>query len=292
MNFSSSVRRLSNGAVFLFLLGCFQAAGAKTYVLDAENFQGDVPDTWKVTLHDGSAIFTAKQPSPKTSLIVVGRLPIDRNVGLHEQMFYETFEKNMVDHGLQILGHRYVMSNGYQFFEVNAILRHPNGAIEMESRRAVVADGYLYDVTLNAMSFDPTTDPALSAARNSFHFLRPVALPADKSLLFLFFSSPPVSEQFDGTPAFPTNLICCVFTMVVIAAFLSPIFLMGWGGMIIHYFLTRSRPVPATCATAMPSSSPAPENRSPSPIRRDLPLRGKGNLLPPPRKLSNPSDPK
>lgn len=271
----------------LLALVAVQIAGAKTFTLDPENFQCDVPDDWHTTLRQNNLTFFSQGFAPNYPDILVTRQPGDPLIEIYSPICYQTLEDNLKDHGLRIASRRFVMSNGYQFLEFNAFLVRPDGAVDQENRRFIVADGYVYDILIYAVNADPTANPQLVAARDSFRFLTPPQIPRERSLGFSFFhvSSDDVFKS-DATTG--GKFASVLFQVMFLGALYSPLFLLMWCGMLVYYFLTRARRLPRLATPPQPSPNPPasnPETSSLAPINKVPPPRRKMGLLPTPRQL-------
>jgi hypothetical protein len=294
MKASFVIASLRRTALPLFLaFACMSISEAKTFTFDQENFQCDAPDDWHVS-QDKNVVFFSQGPAPDYPSVMMTRVPDDPLVEIYSPFCYNTLETNLRDHGLRIASHRFVMANGYQTLEINSFLARPDGSVENESRQFIAADGYLYSISLLAINTDPTANPQLVAARDSFRFLTPPLIPRERSLGFSFFHASNADNLPDSQ--FSVGRVgIFLFQIISVGMIYSPFFLLLWCGMLLHFYLTRARYRPVTSPPAQPSPgafAPASATASIPAVNRTPPPRRKMGLLPAPRQLSKRPDQK
>jgi hypothetical protein len=263
-----------------FLLWALFAVGnasAKTYTLDAINCEVTIPDSY----HTGAsrADFAAEGSDASDPAIFLARAAVARHVDIDSQRLVGPFDDGITHGGGHILAHHYVMDNGYRCLDITFSRQTQTFETTISVERVFVADGYAYSVTIAKVNADPTTDPDLIAARQSFRFLTPGDAPAETTLFYTMLHSADEPGESTGF-VWTMNVFLLMFDMLVIGAYLSPAFLLLWAGMVFYYFFNRDRY--AVARAAQMAMEPAPAVQPVAPEPPSMP----GNPKPPTRPSS------
>lgn len=148
------------------------SAVAQEQKFESENFAITPPSGWDAS-KKAETIMTYTSPDGKQTLFLFAReVPNGFQGPINEKFvdgFNNGFEKSS---GATLVSDHYTTMNGIKAYERNSALIR-NGVHFSVLTRFCVADGKSYILQVNGTETDPSRDPAVIAALDSFHFLKP-----------------------------------------------------------------------------------------------------------------------
>jgi len=169
----------------LCVLMCLGNLSGKTFTFDDYNFKVTVPDSWKLAKVEFTQ-FGSMGPGRDNPVITIQRMAIDPQINVDSSRFIKTAEDIInYDGRVHMIGHRYVMDKGYRCLDAAFSVMESPYMVHEYSSRTIVVDGYYYRITIIKTNADPTADPDLVAARDSFDFITPGKPPPETGLLYM-----------------------------------------------------------------------------------------------------------